>query len=266
VNLIASLSAQGKRVLFVAEKRAALDVVLRRLENVGLGHLALDLHGAELSASRSWPRRRRLVKVRESVPGRRPHPRPVRGAAQAAERAVARMHAPLPPSARSVYQLEGELLRLRDLQTAIRWRSAELARIDAPAEGRVLDLLVEAGGFGALALRSDPGPWNGARLATGDDAQAAIDHATALAGGEWLVWREALSGLAAATGLPQPATLADAQTVISLASRASEVGQAYERGPVHPGPGALRSGLRRSTWGGSPPSSLGSSTGATGAR
>jgi very-short-patch-repair endonuclease/DNA polymerase III delta prime subunit len=43
-NLIASLSARGKRTLFVAEKRAAIDAVLKRLDQVGLENLVLDLH------------------------------------------------------------------------------------------------------------------------------------------------------------------------------------------------------------------------------
>ncbi len=43
-NLLARALASGKRVLFVAEKRAALDVVKTRLESVGLGDLSLDLH------------------------------------------------------------------------------------------------------------------------------------------------------------------------------------------------------------------------------
>ncbi|MFC5136988.1 DUF3320 domain-containing protein [Actinomycetospora rhizophila] len=43
-NLLAHLVAAGKRVLFVAEKRAALDVVRARLDQVGLADLALDLH------------------------------------------------------------------------------------------------------------------------------------------------------------------------------------------------------------------------------
>ena len=43
-NLIAALAAAGKRTLFVAEKRAALDAVLSRLSAVGLGDLVLDLH------------------------------------------------------------------------------------------------------------------------------------------------------------------------------------------------------------------------------
>ncbi|MEB0305380.1 DUF4011 domain-containing protein, partial [Cryobacterium sp. 10I1] len=41
-NLLARALADGKRVLFVAEKRAALDVVKKRLESVGLGDFSLD--------------------------------------------------------------------------------------------------------------------------------------------------------------------------------------------------------------------------------
>ncbi len=43
-NLIAHCLAHGKRVLFVAEKRAALDVVHRRLREEGLAPFCLELH------------------------------------------------------------------------------------------------------------------------------------------------------------------------------------------------------------------------------
>ena len=43
-NIIATLIAEGRRVLFVSEKTAALDVVKRRLAKVGLGGFCLDLH------------------------------------------------------------------------------------------------------------------------------------------------------------------------------------------------------------------------------
>ena len=42
-NVIAELVARDKSVLFVAQKRAAITAVLRRLEQVGLDHLVLDL-------------------------------------------------------------------------------------------------------------------------------------------------------------------------------------------------------------------------------
>ena len=43
-NLIAAAIGLGKTVLFVSEKMAALDVVQRRLESVGLGDFCLELH------------------------------------------------------------------------------------------------------------------------------------------------------------------------------------------------------------------------------
>ena len=48
-NLIANALAVGQKVLFVAEKQAALDVVRRRLDAIGLGALCLDLHGKQQS-------------------------------------------------------------------------------------------------------------------------------------------------------------------------------------------------------------------------
>ena len=43
-NIIGAAIAQGKSVLFVAEKQAALDVVRRRMDKAGLGDFCLDLH------------------------------------------------------------------------------------------------------------------------------------------------------------------------------------------------------------------------------
>ncbi len=43
-NLLARALSQGKRVLFVAEKKDALDVVKNRLDAAGLGAFTLDLH------------------------------------------------------------------------------------------------------------------------------------------------------------------------------------------------------------------------------
>ncbi len=45
-NLLADLAAQGKSVLFVCEKRVALDVVHNRLKEAGLGELACLVHDA----------------------------------------------------------------------------------------------------------------------------------------------------------------------------------------------------------------------------
>ena len=70
VNAIAGALATGKKVLFVAEKLAALNVVRSRLESVGLGEFLLPLQ-AERSA-----REQVIQSIRERV--QMPLPQPVR--------------------------------------------------------------------------------------------------------------------------------------------------------------------------------------------
>lgn len=67
VNTIAAALAAGKKVLFVAEKLAALDVVKSRLESVGLGEFVLPLQ-----AERST-REQVISSVRDRMEMGRPH-------------------------------------------------------------------------------------------------------------------------------------------------------------------------------------------------
>jgi hypothetical protein len=46
-NIIAECIAQGKSVLFVSDKMAALEVVYKRLSEVGLAHFCLELHSSK---------------------------------------------------------------------------------------------------------------------------------------------------------------------------------------------------------------------------
>lgn len=48
-NVIGAAAADGKRVLFVTEKRAAIEAVTERLAEVGLAELELDLHAQRIS-------------------------------------------------------------------------------------------------------------------------------------------------------------------------------------------------------------------------
>ncbi|MBL0849330.1 MAG: DUF4011 domain-containing protein [Candidatus Liberibacter ctenarytainae] len=47
-NIIAAAMLHGKKVLFCAQKMAAIDVVKQRLEKAGLGHFCLELHSHKL--------------------------------------------------------------------------------------------------------------------------------------------------------------------------------------------------------------------------
>ena len=46
-NIIAERLGQGRKILFVSEKMAALDVVRKRLHEAGLGNFCLDLHSSQ---------------------------------------------------------------------------------------------------------------------------------------------------------------------------------------------------------------------------
>ena len=66
-NIIASTLAQGRSVLFVAEKRAALEVVQRRLRQVGLGEFCLDLFSAKTSKAAVLAQLDQAQQVREAL-------------------------------------------------------------------------------------------------------------------------------------------------------------------------------------------------------
>jgi Protein of unknown function (DUF4011) len=51
-NVIAERLGQGKKVLFVSEKMAALEVVHKRLQDAGLGDFCLDLHSSQTNSAR----------------------------------------------------------------------------------------------------------------------------------------------------------------------------------------------------------------------
>ncbi|PTQ09424.1 DNA helicase [Sphingomonas oleivorans] len=66
-NIIAHNLALGRRVLFVAEKMAALDVVQRRLEEKGLGEFCLELHSAKATKAEVLKQLDRAWTARETL-------------------------------------------------------------------------------------------------------------------------------------------------------------------------------------------------------
>ncbi|MEZ5162811.1 MAG: DUF3320 domain-containing protein [Fimbriimonadaceae bacterium] len=63
-NLIAEYVAQGKKVLFVSEKMAALDVVFRRLDQAGLSDSCLELHSRASRRKGFYEELRRIMGLR----------------------------------------------------------------------------------------------------------------------------------------------------------------------------------------------------------
>ena len=218
-NVIAALAANGKRVLFVAQKRAALEVVLKRLQQAGLDHLALDLHGAELS------RREVMAKFAESLDHVREaavvdsealHGRLQQCRAKLNDH-VARLHAARVPHGLSAYELQGRLLTMPSVTTRTRWRGADLQRLNGDVAQRARTVLEEAVEVGDLVLGTSPSPWNDVNLPDGRAALEALDLVDKLADDVSIpALREQAAKLERDTGLPEPATLGAAASLLQL--------------------------------------------------
>nr|WP_279089718.1 DUF3320 domain-containing protein [Comamonas thiooxydans] len=118
-NVIAAAIADGKKVLFISEKMAALEVVNRRLKSVGLGPACLELHShhankrkvlEELKATRDLGKPR--VEHREQIIHE------LSNVQQQLNAHSRTMHQALAPCTLTPYQILGQLARLDAVQIA----------------------------------------------------------------------------------------------------------------------------------------------------
>ena len=187
-NLIATLSARGERVLFVAEKRAAIDAVLDRLNRVGLADLVLDVHDGAGSRRRLAADLARTLAIAGGIP------KPDMTGAQETlirrrqvlvDRAAA-LHARRAPWGVSVYEAQSRLQGIPAAATsAQRLRGDRLTGLGDQAFRQAQAELEYFIGLGGLAVSEATTPWAGAftagTITTPDAARAALDTAHTLA-------------------------------------------------------------------------------------
>ncbi|WP_187366492.1 AAA domain-containing protein [Trebonia kvetii] len=173
-NLIASLIARGQKVLFVAEKRAAIDAVTKRLSQQNLGDLVLDLHdgvtskrafaqmiGQALTASRNAPRvdngaeLHRVERRREQL--------------NAHVRAV---HSLRQPWGLSVYEMRAQLLGLEPARTEIRFRGAAIAALSQAVARQAADDVADYARLGGLTLVT-ASPWAASPIVSAEEVRQA---------------------------------------------------------------------------------------------
>jgi Protein of unknown function (DUF4011) len=112
-NLIAAAVVAGKKVLFVAEKMAALEVVKRRMDAIGVGDCALELHSRKSSKKQVLAELKRVLELGEPLLGDLGQSATELG--QARDRLNAYCHAvatPVGASGQTPYQLMGEMLAI----------------------------------------------------------------------------------------------------------------------------------------------------------
>ncbi|GAA5003821.1 hypothetical protein GCM10025793_10020 [Lysobacter lycopersici] len=225
-NLIATAVSDGKKVLFVAEKMAALEVVKRRLENVQLGPLCLELHSNKAN------KKTVLEELGRTLGLGRPAGVDVEGSIERLDQLrnqlndhARKMHAPIGAAQISPFRIVGMLSKLLPLSGRPTYQLPDAAQWtlrDAETRANTLRELCEHLPRVGDATASH---WRGVNhppvmrhqaedlIAATATFVPALDRVTADAG-----------ALARQLGLPQPDTLADL-------SKQCTVGESLARAP-----------------------------------
>ncbi len=218
-NLIAEMAARGKRILFVAEKRAALEAVLKRLEQCGLGHLTLDLHGASISKKAVMAKiADTLTKIQNSLPVYSESIfREFEETRSKLNEHAERINSPRKPTGYSVQKIEGLLLRLpKEASTNARLRGPILLKLIPTEAQKIRQWISEAASQHLLFLGTAISPWNNAKIYAGGSAQHANDEAKRIASTLWPSFETALSETIKGLGINIPSSLNQCQKLVTL--------------------------------------------------
>ncbi len=216
-NLTAALVARGRKVLFVAEKRAAIDAVLSRLKGVDLGELVLDIHEGTRDRQRIAADLGTSLDIAQQT-GKPDDTSLRRRLAERQRRLndhVTALHEPHPPWGLTPFAVQSALLGVPDeARSSVRLPAPE--RITGIEADEIRDELREFAHLGGFTMRQGSTPWFGAVLRTPEDAREAWQLAAQLSSYDLprLMDRQARSS--AALGLRPPASYAEAVARMSL--------------------------------------------------
>ena len=227
-NLLATLTASGRSSLFVAEKRAAIDAVLKRLNGLSLGHLVLDLHEGMRSRRQTAEQLASALEAAHTAP--EPNVaslhRTLLQNREKLSRAEQQLHQPRSPWGLSIYELQSRLLGMggsRD--TGMRLRGPELNALSGEALEQAQDELREYVNLGGAALdASEDAPWSAAHRAATVRSPQHVSEAAGLLDelrDELLLKLEReLSLVAQQLDVEVPATIRDARSLLSALAQA----------------------------------------------
>src|SRR5579859_1467300 len=206
-NLIAALVARGRKVLFVAEKRAAIDAVLTRLTAAELGDIVLDIHDGTKDRMRIARDLGGTLSLAEEA-AKVPEPRAQRRLADRVHRLRRHsdaLHAAHEPWQLSAYDVQSALLGLSE-QARTPARLAAVEQIDAAVAETLRDELREFAHLGGFSLRPESNAWFGAAVRSAPEARTAWSLASRLATETLPKFGHLLGKVCAQTGLPAPAS------------------------------------------------------------
>ncbi|MCG5045364.1 DUF3320 domain-containing protein [Enterobacteriaceae bacterium 155047] len=228
-NIIASAIADGKTVLFVAEKMAALEVVKRRLDQTGVGDACLELHSNKANKRILLEELKRVWEL-GSPRGEYPDEliENLTEARDTLNEHPARLHKIFTPSKLSPYQVIGQLVRLRQngqaptdfhLHGFAEWSNTDLLkRLDLVKE--IIERIEDIG-------LPQNHPWNGVKRESilPSETERLIPKIDALLS-QTKIFHELMLSTASLIGLnPKPTYFDD---TVKITERATALNQAPE--------------------------------------
>ena len=217
-NIIAEMLAAGKRVLFVSQKMAALEVVQQRLNQAGLGDFCLQLH--------SYKRDKREV-VKELIAALDAPDVHVKPEYQTAlleleetrrqlNAYVRALHAPRFALHRSVFEAYGEMARWQQTPDVV-FDAGDVTSVAAQKLAQRMQLLDRFEAMADVIDRFQQHPWRGLTLRSVSFAQREQIAQTLGALNDLLPqYADRMKSLAAVCSLRAPLNLSEAQPLLDL--------------------------------------------------
>lgn len=224
-NLIASLAADGRRVLFVAEKRAAIDTVISRLARVGLSDLVLDTYDG------ASPRARITQQLGDALdratgardPDTTEVERDVLATRHALGEHLQALHSRREPWGVSAYEAQEAISALEAQVPAprsrVRIRGGDLSSLTRERMKQLERDLTEAASRGAWSTDGARDPWYSARVTTSEEAVRARDIAGGLSESGLDEVQKTLDEVFADVRLPEAETVADWGRALSTVAK-----------------------------------------------
>ncbi|MFJ4633408.1 AAA domain-containing protein [Streptomyces sp. NPDC088847] len=237
-NLIATFSALGKRVLFVAEKRAAIEAVTDSLATVDLDGLIFDLHGNKLS------RRQIAQQLHEALEraGQQAPPRPAdlhTGLAHYREetlRHIQEFHQPLTPWQVSPHQAITHLMGCPPAHhTRLRLRGPSLRHLHGQQHRQTEQDLRTFVATKGLTVRRGESPWSHTQARTEAELRTVVDGLDQLTGTQLSDTRRTLAHLVGTAGLRPADDLEGWQALLTLLQDVTATLARFEAAVFAPG-------------------------------
>lgn len=154
-NIIAAAAKEGKSVLFVAEKMAALEVVHDRLVKVGLADICLELHSRTANKRQVLEELKRTLNAGDAIPTKPEQPDALRKTRDELNAIAQALHAPVGETGETAFRMLSRQARYIGLGAQPpTFASPNLSSMDRGDEQRAVTALMRYGA--AIEATGDP--------------------------------------------------------------------------------------------------------------